>query len=118
MNKQGLNGVYRIHPGETDIQGYTYHYINDPSGTIWFKTADNPGNDLPNTVWSSGRREWHPNTMLHRLTGPAVITELGARLWFVHGQNITPQVEQWMQANHYSLPFTEDQQMEFTLKFG
>ena len=54
---------------------------------------------------------------LHRLDGPAVEYPDGTKSWYIHGHNITDQVEPWIKQNHYTWPFDPDVQAEFTLRF-
>ena len=69
-------------------------------------------------IWASGSQAWYVNGQLHRLDGPAVIWANGDQEWWVNDQNITDQVEAWMQTQAVVWPWDDQTQMQFILTFG
>lgn len=61
---------------------------------------------------------WYCADLLHRTDGPAVIQTGGGCYWWVRGQNISEEVEAWMQAHGITWPFTPEQQVDFVLRWG
>jgi hypothetical protein len=47
-----------------------------------------------------------------------VIQTDGSRYWWVRSQDISTEVEAWMQATGITWPFTAEQAMEFQLRWG
>ena len=82
-------------------------------------TAD-PGmmTEPTRTVDAAGTQEWWVNSQRHRLDGPAVIYANGSQEWWVRGQNITTQVNSWMQTQAVVWPWDDQTQMQFILTFG
>ena len=69
-------------------------------------------------VDANGDQEWWVNDQLHRPDGPAVIGAAGSQAWWVRGQNITAQVEAWMQTQAVVWPWDDQTQMQFLLTWG
>jgi ribosomal protein S12 methylthiotransferase accessory factor YcaO len=82
-------------------------------------TAD-PGmmTEPTRTVDAAGTQEWYVNGQLHRPDGPAVISAAGSQEWWVRGQNITTQVNSWMQTQAVTWPWDDQTQMQFLLTWG
>ena len=70
------------------------------------------------TVDAEGTQRWYVNDQLHRLDGPAYISADGDQEWWVNGQNITSQVNSWMQTQAVVWPWDDQTQMQFILTFG
>lgn len=76
--------------------------------------------DGPAVIYPSGRKEWWAYGKLHRLDGPAIEIVADKILygkWYVNGVNISNEVEEWLCANGYEYPFTQEVQFEFKLKW-
>ena len=58
------------------------------------------------------------NGQLHRLNGPARIYANGDQEWWVNDQNITTQVNSWMQTQAVVWPWDDQTQMLFLLTWG
>jgi hypothetical protein len=74
--------------------------------------------DKPAVIHSNGRLEWWKNGERHRETGPAVIHPNNIQEYWINGNNITKEVESWLETRKYNYPFTPEQQVEFVLTFG
>ena len=72
----------------------------------------------PAYIGANGTQEWWVNGHLHRLDGPASIRASGKQEWWVNYQNITTQVEAWMQTQAVTWPWDDQTQMQFILTFG
>ena len=70
------------------------------------------------TVDAAGTQEWRVNGELHQLDGAAVIWADGHQEWWVNDQNITTQVNSWMQTQAVVWPWDDQTQMQFILTFG
>lgn len=51
----------------------------------------------------------------HCASGPAAIYEDGSEEWWIHGNNITKEVQQWITDCNINLPFDADTQLQFDL---
>ena len=69
-------------------------------------------------IYANGSQEWRIQGRLHRLEGPAYIGANGTQEWWVRGQNITTQVNSWMQTQAVTWPWDDQTQMQFILTFG
>ena len=54
----------------------------------------------------------------HREDGPAIIYSNGTREWWLHGIDITVEVESWMKLLGISWPWDEEIQTQFLLAWG
>ena len=70
------------------------------------------------TVDAAGTQAWYVNGQRHRLDGPAVISAAGTQEWWVNDQNITTQVNSWMQTQAVVWPWDDQTQMLFLLTWG
>jgi len=61
--------------------------------------------DGPAVIHANGSQEWYVNNRLHRTDGPAVIYASGRQEWYVNGEDITSEVEAWMEKNAITYPF-------------
>ena len=48
-------------------------------------------NDLPALKWSDGNRVWFQHGEIHRENGPAHILPDGAEMYYIHGEEVSPQ---------------------------
>ena len=69
-------------------------------------------------IYANGSQEWRIQGRLHRLEGPAYIGANGTQEWWVRGQNITTQVNSWMQTQAVTWPWDDQTQMQFLLTWG
>ena len=91
----------------------------DAAGTqVWFVNNRLHRLDGPAIIWANGDQAWWVNGQRHRLDGPAVICADGDQEWWVNYQNITTQVEAWMQTQAVTWPWDDQTQMQFILTFG
>ena len=74
--------------------------------------------DGPAVISANGHQAWFVNGQWHRLDGPAVISANGHQAWLVNDQNITDQVNSWMQSQAVTWPWDDQPQMQFILTFG
>ena len=74
--------------------------------------------DGPAVISAYGPQAWYVNGQRHRLDGPAVIWANGDQERWVNDQNITTQVEAWMQTQAVTWPWDDQTQMQFILTFG
>lgn len=57
----------------------------------WYKNGNvHRENDLPARILKSGEQRWYLNGELHRLTGPAVVSAMGAKEYYVRGFRYNP----------------------------
>lgn len=52
-------------------------------------TNEFPENFTGMIEWPDGSKEWSENDKLHRLDGPAFISEHGKKLWYVNDEEVT-----------------------------
>lgn len=52
----------------------------------------------------------------HRIDGPAYVMD-GITGWVIHGDDITHEVNEWMNENNITWPFDEETSVLFKLKF-
>ena len=84
----------------------------------WYVNGQRHRLDGPADIWANGSQAWYVNDQLHRLDGPAVIYANGTQEWWVNYQNITTQVEAWMQTQAVTWPWDDQTQMLFQLTWG
>lgn len=55
----------------------------------------------------------------HRADGPSSITNYDedCKVWYIHGHDISDEVNEWMKKNDITYPWNEEIQMEFALRF-
>ena len=91
----------------------------DAAGTQeWHVNGQRHRLDGPAVISAAGTQAWYVNSQRHRLDGPAVISANGDQEWWVNDQNITTQVEAWMQTQAVTWPWDDQTQMQFILTFG
>jgi len=91
----------------------------DAAGTqAWWVNSQRHRLDGPAYIGANGTQEWWVNSQRHRLDGPAHIWANGYQEWWVRGQNITTQVNSWMQTQAVVWPWDDQTQMQFILTFG
>jgi len=69
-------------------------------------------------IYENGGQEWRVDGYLHRTDGPAVIYADGTQAWWVNGENITKQVEKWMEQQGVVWPWDPATQTQFVLTWG
>ena len=84
----------------------------------WWVAGQRHRLDGPARICAAGTQAWWVNNQLHRLDGPARIWAAGTQEWWVRGQNITSQVNSWMQTQAVVWPWDDQTQMQFILTFG
>ena len=91
----------------------------DAAGTqAWYVNGQRHRLDGPAYIGANGSQEWWVNSQRHRLDGPAHIWANGYQEWWVRGQNITTQVNAWMQTQAVTWPWDDQTQMQFLLTWG
>jgi hypothetical protein len=86
---------------------------------VWCKNSVyHRDGDKPAWIGADGVLEWWKNGIQHRTTGPAIIRANKKREYWINGVNITKEVNSWLKTRKYKYPFTQEQQVEFTLTFG
>lgn len=85
----------------------SYHRLGGPSKLLTAR------------IWYDGSEEWWVNGELHRINGPAVITNDKSPMneWWIHNNQITNEVDEWMEKNNILWPWNEDIQVLFQLTF-
>lgn len=97
-----------------------------PDGTQeWWTMGSRNRTDAPAVITPGHSQEWWVMGQRHRTSGPAVIWERRliwdrsqierSQWWYLHNNNITEQVEQWMQQRELSWPWDACTQTEFEL---
>jgi hypothetical protein len=85
----------------------------------WYKNGDwHRDGDKPALIWADGLLAWYKNGLLHRTTGPAVIWPNNEHEYRINGVDVTKEVKSWLKTRKYRVPFTPEQQVEFTLTFS
>ena len=99
--------------------------ITEPERTVyndgsqeWYVNGQRHRLDGAAVIWASGHQEWWVNDQLHRPDGPARIYANGVQEWWVNHQNITAQVEAWMQTQAVVWPWDDQTHMMFLLTWG
>ena len=89
-------------------------------GTLqWWKNGErHRDGDKPAAIWADGTLVWYKNGLLHRTTGPAVIWPNNEHEYRINGVDVTKEVKSWLKTRKYRVPFTPEQQVEFTLTFS
>jgi hypothetical protein len=105
-----------------------YHREDDKPARIWkfgkvfcwwykdgqlHRDDNKPAVLLPNEIM-----QWYKEGKLHRVNGPALMYPNGNSDYYFKGQNITVEVQEWLQIRQYEIPFTLEESVEFQLKFG
>lgn len=71
--------------------------------------------DLPAVIYTDGTLQWWKNGQLHRFVDPAVIYSHGELEWWVNDENITEEVNEWL--NREEWQGTPEQIVELQLRF-
>ena len=89
-------------------------------GTLgWWKNGKiHRDGDKPAWISADGTLWWLKNGLRHRITGPAVIHANKKEEFWINGNDITTEVNAWLKTRRYKVPFTPEQQVEFTLTFS
>ena len=94
-------------------------YIGADGSLEWYKNGlRHRDGDKPAFIGSKGTLSWYKNDKCHRACGPAVIRPNNKKEYWINGVNITKEVKIWLETRQYKVPFTPEQQIEFTLTFG
>ena len=93
-------------------------YISADGDQEWWVNGQRHRLDGPAVIYADGDQAWWVNGQLHRLDGPAVIGAAGRQEWWVNYQNITTQVNSWMQTQAVVWPWDDQTQMQFMLTWG
>jgi len=84
----------------------------------WYLHGQLHRTDGPAVTRTDGSQEWYLNDQLHRTDGPAVIRSDGSQQWYIRGQDITTEVEAWMQSWEVTWPWDESTRVEFALSWS
>ena len=93
---------------------------------LWWKNGLNHRDgDKPAWIGAFSTLKWYKNGLLHRTTGPAVIRQnirnndynRNNNYW-INGVEITKEVNAWLKTRNYEVPFTLEQQVEFSMTFS
>jgi hypothetical protein len=118
--------VFVENGNETWLLDGEYHREDGPAivrvnGVIDFQSWHKHGRlhreDGPAYVAKDGEQIWYVCGKMHRLDGPAWIAHNGNQRWYVNDQEITDQVNEWMQQQGVTWPWDEATQMQFVLTF-
>ena len=93
-------------------------YIGAAGTQEWWVNGQRHRPVGPAVISAAVRQEWYVNSQLHRPVGPAIIGAAGTQEWWVRGQNITTQVNSWMQTQAVTWPWDDQTQMQFLLTWG
>ena len=66
---------------------------------------------------TDGTQQWFNLGRRHRTDGPAIICANGSEYWYVNGEEITHQIQDWMKLKGVTWPWDTATQMEFVLTF-
>jgi hypothetical protein len=92
-------------------------YIHADGSQYWYLHGRLHRLDGPAVTYPNGTLVWYVHGELHRADGPAIIHSTGCQSWYVQGRNITREVQPWMAVQGITLPFTEEQLVEFQLRW-
>lgn len=65
----------------------------------------------------TGVEIWYNDGVLHRDDGPAIIKNNKYYYWYINGKHITSDVKEWIKDNNISYPFSDNELIEFRLRF-
>ena len=85
---------------------------------FWYKGGKRHRDDGPAAIRPDGTQHWFKNGMWHRDDGPAVIYPNGTKQWWVNDNNISSAVVKWLAENDITYPFSQEQVIEFKLRFA
>ena len=57
------------------------------------------------------------NEELHRLGGPVIKYVDGRKEWWIDGQHVTKEINNWLHENNISYPFDEDELVLFKMRW-
>ena len=94
-------------------------HITEADGTqSWTVDGELHRIDGPALIHADGSECWYQYGERHRLDGPAIIRSNGYQFWFINGNEITEDVENWLETNNITYPFTKEEQVQFILTFS
>jgi hypothetical protein len=94
-------------------------FIGAGGTLVWYKNGEyHRDGDKPAVIEPDGSLVWYKNGKRHRVTGPAVMYLHEEEEYWIHGVNITTEVNDWLRTKKYWYPFTPEHQVEFLLTFG
>jgi len=67
---------------------------------------------------NDGTLTWWCNGTLHNLNGPAIIYTDGTQTWMMYGNNVTAEVEAWLEEKGITYPFSPEDRMFFKLRWA
>jgi hypothetical protein len=89
-----------------------------PDGSqSWYLHGKFHRTDGPSKIFPNGIEEWYTNGNRHRLDGPAVIWANGDHYWFINDNDITKEVNDWMDKHDVTWPWDAETQAQFVLTF-
>lgn len=82
--------------------------IETPDGSkCWYQNGERHRKDGPALEYADGSKGWFKHGKMHREDGPAHIGADGEMNWLVNDEEITDQVNEWMENNGISYPFSQ-----------
>ena len=91
-------------------------YIGCEGTSVWYQNGSIHRNgDKPAFIDADGTLQWRQNGQLHRFGGPAVIYPNSKREWYWRGEEITQEVDEWLNGEEWK--GTPEQIVEFQLRF-
>ena len=73
--------------------------------------------DGPAYEHSNGTKAWYIDGKSHRIDGPAIEYVGGRKEWWIDGEDVTDEVDNWLNENNISYPFDEDELVQFKLRW-
>ena len=94
------------------------HHYEDSDGILHWENQNGEQHrdgDKPAIIDAYGTLEWYQNNRWHRLHGPAVIRPDDRLEWWINGEEITDEVNEWLGKKRWR--GTPEQIFEFQLRF-
>jgi hypothetical protein len=89
--------------------------ISDNGNQHWRVNGVRHREDGPALTTVTGYQAWYINDLLHRIDGPAIMGPEDFLAWYIGGEDITCEVERWMELKEISWPWDDETQVEFLL---
>jgi hypothetical protein len=84
---------------------------------VWYQNGEYHRDDGPAFEYHNGYTAWYQRGLLHRLDGPAIVHPDKTNEWHIDGNDVTIDVEIWLQEQNIKLPMSESELSCFILKF-
>lgn len=121
-----IDGPARVCPDGTKMwyRHGKLHRIDGPAVVdakgkeTWYQYGKLHRTDGPALVFNTVIEYWYYHGRLHRTNGPAVVSlDLELCEWWINNQDVTDEVEEWMEENHISWPFDAETEMQFKMRW-